>query len=397
MAVKKRKRESWKQYLAKVDTPRKKILRRVSFCVFALFYVLLVAGLVMLGSAFMDYCGESFIMYENSQLSYAVDDVMAQLNGASAEQLRELLPAAQPEGTEFDDPDAVYSAGYAVLESAELTCREVRGIDPASHNYDLYRGTEKIGNFFLSAAAEETRLGLLTITQWQYAGGEVQFVYDSISHSWRVPQGFTVEVNGTVLGEKYITAGPDEIDTFEYVGKYVDMPGMVTYTVSGLLEEPQVTIFDNNGNEVAFEQVENVELAESYMSSEIPQELETVAVDTAKLWANYSLRDATIEEIRAVLIDGSLLSEQVEASNRDRRYIDKHELIGYENEKVVEFISYGDDCFACRVYLERTVKVESTQKYVSDNIDNIFYFVRLDLTDDGIDNPQWYIADMFVA
>ncbi len=393
-----KKRDSWKQYLQKIDNPFLKWSRRSSAIIFILFYALLLAGLGYGAKSFLDYCNESFIMYENSQLSLKVDEVMAQLNAADAEELKTLLSAEGPVGTQFDDADGVFTAKYETLAAAELTCRQQAGYDAKNYDYNLYADGGKVGTFSITAGEEEVRLGLLTITDWLYNGGQVDFTYDSFSRSYTVPEGFVVTVNGIQLDESHMSGEVVAIEDFAYIVDYVDMPGMVTYTIEGLLNEPETEIIDNLGASVEFDpSAPEVVLEARYTPSSMPEELELMAIETAKLWANYSLRDAELYEIQTVLIEGSLLYEQVEASNFDRRYIDRHTLIGYENEQIVEYTRYSDICFVCRVYMERTVQVESTGALVVDDLDNIFYFVYLDLTNDGVDNASWYIADMLVA
>ncbi len=398
MTLKNRKKESWKEYLAKVDTPKLKKLRKLSFWGFAVFYAALIVALVIFGKWFLGYCSESFVLYENSQLSLAEEQIMAQLNGADGAALKTMLSSPAPVVSPFDDAAAVHGAAYDRLAQKQLSCRRIEGYDPARHDYQLYADGVLVGSFAITSAGEETRLGLLTISTWQYGGGEVGFEYESYSRSCTVPEGFTVMINGKTLGDEYIVGEVKPISAFKYVSEYVDMPGMVTYEVTGLFSQPQLSILDNNGNAVPLDPAqEKVELEKTYMPTQIPEELETMAIEYATVWANYSLKDADLKDVEALLIKGSFLHEQIREFNYERRWIDKHILIGFENQQVLEYISYGENCFACRVYMERTVRVELTWELDTDTLDDVFYFVRLDLTDDGVDNPQWYIADMLAA
>ncbi len=387
----------WKDYLEQVDAPGLKKLYKLGRIGFIVFYVLLIAALAVFAYKFLGYCEESFILYEEAQLDPAVDGIMARLNDAAPQELMELLPASAPEATPFDDGEALLALHYQVLSEGQLSCRQLPGYDKEGHSYALYCNGLEMGEFSVVSADEETRLGLLTITRWVYGGGSAEFEYDSFSRSWRVPEGFTVVVNGIEVGSEYMTAGPEAIDTFRYFADYTDMPGMVTYTVEGLLALPQVEILDNLGQPVAFEAAESVELPEDYNPSPVPGDIEEEAIRLATLWCNYSLRDATLEEIQAVLIDGSMLWQQVLDSDRDRNFIEKHTLLGYSNEAVTNYISYNENCCAVQVHLERSIRVSNTGQMVDSSIDMVFYLVRMDNTDNGVDDPVWCIADVLTA
>ena len=102
----------------------------------------------------------------------------------------------------------------------------------------------------------------------------------------------------------------------------------------------------------------------------------------------------TLLQLLPVLIPDSNLYEYVRASNYERRYIDKHTLQGYDYVSVSEYTVYAENCFSCRVTMDRTVIVTSRNKPVTDRVDNVFFFVRMDPDGKGM---RWFIADMHAA
>ncbi len=393
-----RKRERWKDYLARVDTPVLRAFRRISTALFILLYAALIVALVMIGTRFLSYCRESFQLYEAGQIGYALDATMERLNAATPAELKTLLPAEEPAATEFEDASAILDERYEALSQAVLTAVEKRGMTSDGHTYLLLADGQQAGSFILRSepVEEKLRLGLLRIERWKYDGGSADFSYPSRSLLIDAPEGFRIEVNGVTLDGRWRT-DEEELDrVFRYVDEYAHMPRMLHYRIDGLICEPGVRVYDNLGNplDVQPDGAGRLSLPYAWKPVVPTAEQEEQAVQIAQLWSNYTLRDAELGEILPVLIPDSNLYQYVRDSNHERRYIDRHTLLGYENISVSEYTVYTEDCVSFRVTMDRTVVVDARGTPVTDRVDNVFFLVRMDPDGAG---PRWLIADMHAA
>lgn len=390
------RRMKYRDYRRLVESKTVRTLRIINFWFFLLLWAALIAALVLGGAKFMDYCAESFELYENSQLSRTLDATLARLNSADAPALTQLLTSEIPESGAFDDGQEKMLEKYELLVSAELTAKETRNPDNANHRYNLYADGAPVGTFEITSVGQTSRLGLLKMEDWQYAGGSVSFGYDRFDRSYTVPQGFVISLNGIPLTEEYQVGEPVPIDTYRYVEEYLAMPRMVTYQVQDLLAVPETVILDNNGNPVEIDpEAPSVVLPDTWNPTDMPEDTFEWVMNTAKVWTEYALFDRYIREVRAFLIPDSQLWIQVGKTEADRIYRTAHTLTGYENETITEYTVYSDDCFSCRVSMLRHIFVDRNKKDMPDTVDDVMFFYRTDLTDDGVDNPIWYLVDAF--
>jgi len=213
---------------------------------------------------------------------------------------------------------------------------------------------------------------------------------------------FRVLVNGQELDERELTT-TTPLPGYEYQEKYVQFPVMVNYRVENLLREPVIKVYNNLGDEVPFEMIDNkVEVAPVFYPSEFPDELnsELKVLEIAKTWSKFLTKDLSgslygLEKARASFIKGSDYWEMAYAfaTGVDITFVSNHILDSFTNESVKDYIRYTDDCFSCIVYFEKnmTLKRGGTR---TDVFHNRLFFVFFDDTDDGVDNPRWCISDM---
>ena len=74
----------------------------------------------------------------------------------------------------------------------------------------------------------------------------------------------------------------------------------------------------------------------------------------------------------------------------DITFISSHVIKSFDNEKVSNFTSYGDNCFSCSVYFEKKMGLYRGSTYIKDKTDvfnSVVYFVK-------IDDGSWRIAVM---
>jgi len=83
-------------------------------------------------------------------------------------------------------------------------------------------------------------------------------------------------------------------------------------------------------------------------------------------------------------------------TTKDSTYTPKHTLNSppFTEEKVSDFVSYGDNIFSCNIYFVKHMHLTSRDMDVDDVMNSTFFFMNYDDTEDGEDNPQWVIIDI---
>lgn len=222
-----------------------------------------------------------------------------------------------------------------------------------------------------------------------------------------VPNSFKVAIGENTLSPDADSAkemsGFDNVKTY-----YSNIPSMVTYKFSILVEEgkePDVSVTDNVGNPVS------VDYENGYLEVNKLTKLDTLpetitsefdvlkCVETQSLFTTNDLsgKQHGFAKLAEYLIKDSYLYNSFYefATGVDITFTSDHKLLdpAFVDESVGGFISYGDNCFSCEVKLTKRMKLTRTGEIKLDTIDATYFFVKYDTTDNGVDDPQWYMVD----
>lgn len=237
----------------------------------------------------------------------------------------------------------------------------------------------------------------------EYKGGDSIYTYD---YTVKIPDNFQLSVNGKE-GQAYLTA-TEKNRKYQYVEEYVAMPEIATYEIKEALCEPSVIIYDNLGQQVACK-------FENYMFEQTNQTgLEAVPEDIAagidvleiaKMWSKFMTDDLEgsqngFSTMKQYLIKDSYLYNVAYkwATGIDITFTFSHvfENPPFTDEKVSNYVSYGENVFACDIYFVKHMKDtvgRNGDEKITDILNSTFYFMYYDETNDGKDNPHWVILD----
>lgn len=220
----------------------------------------------------------------------------------------------------------------------------------------------------------------------------------------KLPDNFQVTIEGT-SADGYVTAA-EEIAKFRYAAEYSKMPQILTYTITNVACEPEIAIFDNFNQKVecvfenyAFEVTEQSCL--DYVPEEITSQIDVL--ETGKQWSRFMTGDLEGSKkgfgtMKQYFIQDSYLYDVAYkwVTNKDSTYTPKHSLKNppFTEEKVSNFVSYGDQVFSCSIYFVKHMYLTSYKMDVDDTMNSTFYFMKYDDTEDGKDNPRWVIIDI---
>lgn len=380
-------------------------MKRKKFPYFWIGLAIYTAILLILCRHFLIYTDEALIQYENSQPEAAMETYMNEFtdmakNGTLCKNIE------MPDVPNKFEAESSYRDLYeAILKNINnyTFSKDTESYLAQEPVYYILGDGEPIAKVTLSASNERTIFGILTIMDWSAQTVTPVIKTELKNYTIQIPDTYTVTVNGTRLNSDYLTGTTVENPEFANVSLYVKMPFQVEYEVTGLLNEPDIRVFDEGGKEAAFTLDESGNVfAVGNDTAPIPDERYDDALKMAQAWENFLTRDLGgagngMSAIQKYLIKDSYYWNIAKnyARSPDITFISQHTVSNhpYSNIEISDYISYGEDCYSCHIYFEKNMILESGARRVN-TINSTFYFVKYDDTDDEIDNPHWAIADM---
>ncbi|MBE6018109.1 MAG: hypothetical protein E7233_11005 [Lachnospiraceae bacterium] len=218
--------------------------------------------------------------------------------------------------------------------------------------------TQEISSYYITA--DNSRVAAVTLAKsgadsWELSNLDLSVAYkDSKEYSILVPEGSTVTVNGTVLGQENIT-GTGVPEILEYSSQFISSkPDFTTYSVKSITgEAPSVSGTDASGQELVFTQSDVLFVAgggagQSFIDS-VSERVEA-GVDEYALYFEYlafDLRDYILEDcLKYEEIFGSENFDRIDPSLYMFEYIKTHE---FTEKSITNYTVYSDDCFTCDV------------------------------------------------
>ena len=292
-------------------------------------------------------------------------------------------------------------------------------VKPIVHTYSLKLpkgfsvsagGYEQMG----TAVGEEVQYSITTLHETleltdpygnciEYKGGDNIYTYD---YAVTIPDNFRISVNGTSAEKYKISAKANK--KYQYAAEYAAMPEIVTYEFKKAFSAPEIEIYDNLNQNVectfanyTFERTEQTGL------DTVPEKIaaQVDALEIAKTWSNFLTRDlegskngfGTVKQL--FITDSYYYNVAYEyATGIDISFMFGHVLENppYTEEKVSNFVSYGENMFSCDVHFIKHMKdkKDRTEEEITDIMNSTFYFLFYDETNDEVENPRWVVLDI---
>lgn len=382
--------------------PKKKI------SVFWPAYGIFCCVIVGITIAFLMYVWNSIALYEEANPEYVVENTLTDFSNGKG---MELILFPEIPKSRFSDANVVKEQYEDTLKTAPLTYRFAKeDFTTGEKEYYLYAADEMVGKLTLTSVSQEKRLGFLQINRMQAVSLEPVLDIATWNYEIQMYSNQKLYINDIEVSSDYLEGEEEEVEQFRYLYEYQDFPYLVTYRIDQLYEKPQIQIVDQNGAQIPFEENGNLITASSCVQTmdTVPQErLDEIDIMQAALtWSFFTTRDLTgpsngLNTVRQYFIRDSYLWKKLGeyANGIDITLVSDHQTSQnvIDEKSITEYQSYGDDSFSCRVHFLKHMWLTKTGKEQLDETDSYFYFVRIDDTEDGIDNPTWKIADIQAA
>ena len=381
--------------------------RKVFYICLAIYALILI----VLGGVFLRYTDKCLKRYEASRYENVIDDKMAEFvkkvkDGTVLDMVE--LPA---HACVFESED-LYRSTYLnnLRASGTFTYEKDKNSYDTTHpEFDIYSTSgEMVAKMQLKQTNVKTIFAILTVSDWEI--DTITPVFSATTNSYRiaVPDDYRITVNGIDVNEDFQKGDPKKIETdlSENILKYVRVPSIVTYEITGLAEKPEIKIYDALGMEAEFTPDEKgnirIDAMVGVTPDVMPQDRREFALETVQMWADFVTRDLSgaqygLSKIRKRLAKDSYLYDYAGqyASDVDITFISDHSFANpkYSDISVTEYTEYSDVCYSCHVKFTRNMILNKTGGARTDTTDSIFFFVYTDDSDDSVINPHWCLVE----
>lgn len=211
---------------------------------------------------------------------------------------------------------------------------------------------------------------------------------------------YSVKVDGKEVAKEAVTTSANK--EYEQLVDYVEnLPQVSEYDVAILKNDAEVSVVDELGNSVSLEPgKEEYDLVDKKQTLDTVPEEVSKEIDILKVTQDWSLflsRDKWFAEIEHYFIIGSYQHNMAHqyATGIDITFTSSHVLANpaFSGNQVTNFYWIAENCFSVDVNFVKHM-ILATGMPVDDVMNDRFYFVKYDGTDDGIDNPTWKIVSM---
>ena len=312
--------------------------------------------LVVCGFFILVYVFNSMVLYERN----LVDNYIKYLatSGKLTEDVKDDLFTV----SKYEKSNAKISDGIKKLyKSDDLKIKKNTKLSKDKvYAYDLYNNDKLISTVSIKSVKSYKRMAILTIDEWDVVDYQNYFDKGIYAYEIKVPEKYTVKVNGNTLSNDDITKQGD-VEGLERLTEYIEIEKSKTYEVNNLVYKPDIKILDENNKEVKFvekdnkinvtkefKEVKTLEDAKSYIKDDFD------ILKLAENWSLYLTNDlgGGLSTLMPYLIKDSYYYTMAYnwSRNIDRTFVSSHRLKNpvFTNEVVEDFIIYNDNAFSCK-------------------------------------------------
>lgn len=227
-----------------------------------------------------------------------------------------------------------------------------------------------------------------------YTGGDIPFTYRMIT----ADEYCTVKVNGTKVEGDYWFNHPEYAALVDFTDS---IPMAADYSVAVLDNNAEITVEDKNGNLIPLAEGEVVQDLTDYhiYLDAVPEEVsaEVDVLELAKQWSLFMSADVPFRNISKYLVAGSYQYDVAKkySTSIDITFTSSHTFAEepFTECEVKNFLWISDDCFSVDISFVKHMIVRGNQA-VDDEMNDRFYFIKYDDTNDNVDNAAWKIISM---
>lgn len=210
-----------------------------------------------------------------------------------------------------------------------------------------------------------------------------------------------VTVDGQPVPDRAVTTSENPV--YSELAPYVSgLPGISLYEIAVLEDDARVQVLNPNGEELLLEgEGTSYDFSSKVAGlADIPDEVsaEVDVLEAAQKWSLFMSRDLPFAEMKQYLIAGSYQYQVASkyANGIDITFISNHTLPDptFTENQTTNFAWITENSFSVDISFVKHMYLVRTGSIVDDVMNDRFYFVKYDDTNDHIDNPTWKIVCM---
>ena len=369
----------------RVDMAKKK-----KFPVFWVCFAVFIAVMAVFWVVIIANVKKSLVIYENSQPEYTVEKYVERFRDGS---ILDSLDFAQST-SRFEDA-GIYRTRYVDgLEGKAITYEKVQTSYDAKHPvYNVYADDSLIAEITLKETASKPLMFILTQQSWDVDSVKAVYGTGDKGVTITAPDTYSVFINGVKLDSRELTGNITQIEELKYAAEYVSVPQLVEYKAEGLLNEPEVTVYNNQGELVMYTPDENGNITiDTFTTSPIDSGLSAAVLQNAKNYSNYFSKDIdgcsnSVAPIAYMFPADSYYLELAENYRKNDMWMySAHETPVFTNEMVSNYIVYTPELFSVEVYFEKNMVLKLNGENRQDITNSRYYYANID--------GNWVIVDM---
>ena len=342
---------------------------------FPYFYaVLLIIVLTALTVLFMalNLLRDWLADYESAQSKYIAQEVFEEYY--SPLDLPKLLERTEYTLSPAEDADDLAAYLSALIGNSEITYRKVStGLDENTEKYVVEADGKKFSEFYLTVSEDKSKYGTPL-----YALSETKIFFNAHnSVTVTAPADSAVYINGYKLPGTLITGAPELTDSCAHMPEGVRGLMYVTYTLDGLLNEPEIRVVSREGESLTPQKdgTTGAYRAEAVYSDTLKAEYSDFIMDFAKTYSVYMQGKGSFKAVSAYLEANTELYEQTRTA--EVYFVMPYTSYSFEDMTVGEFYAYDENTFSCRISYVHLLHKEGSKDF-RDYIDMTLYLRRTD-------------------
>jgi len=262
-----------------------------------------------------------------------------------------------------------------VLDSSRITYSQTQTYSEAVPEYYILSGDYIVSTLRLRKSDTETMDYSFPVWELNYLEYYCEPQYDVYIS---VPETVNVTVNGLALKEDYCyttAAAPEDQSAF---GDYATLPLVKKYKIENFYQLPTIEALDSNGYaaNVTFNNYTGV-YEIGYGENPNVEEMKSVAIESAKIFANYLANDVSQETMQKRFVPNCEIIKFIIAGREDAgKFFKYHSSLEYTNIEVDRFICYDSNTFACDVHMDQEIYRYGDAPFETDYVNYRFYYIK---------------------
>lgn len=274
--------------------------------------------------------------------------------------------------------------------------------------FNIMADGQMIAKITLKAVNQTKLFAILTVMDWDVDSIEPVCSITVTDYTILAPEGYTPVIDGVAVDTTYQTGNKENMPGFENISQYVSLPQLLEYKVQNVLEESDVKVLNPSGEEVPCTIKGNVVTASYSIASSagLTDERKEEALGMVQTYEDFLTSDLSganhgLATVQAFLIKDSdywNLAKQW-ATGVDITFTSAHTFDNpkYSNVVVDNYCEYSENCYSLHISYNKNMILTRTKEKQTNDFDSTVFFVYVDDSDDGVNNPHWCIADMIAT